>query len=579
MIFRKLFKRYQLSFRVFNLSLILVFFCSSIALASQKSAKALLEDAKVCKEKLYKSSSKKKYRHNWERCLDKYESVYHDFPESSEAVYAMYSAGHLWAGLYGYSGRGSDIENAISLYRELVSRYSSHHLADDAQYQLGEIFYKYKKQPAQAYLEFLKVEIKFPDGDAKKEACGMMDKLEVVLGKKTPPKTASKEKQEELKRLTMVNDVRHWSTPTYTRVVIDLEKQAEYQEHLLKKDPEHEKPRRLFIDLRDACISKNIESPIAIKDGLLRRARAGQYDRETVRVVLDIEDMKDYKIFHLHDPFRIVVDVQGKNKRQKPVEVVAAKKPVERKEANKNIPKKQEVSLARQLGLGVRRVIIDAGHGGRDGGAAGKNGLREKDVVLRLAKIVSEKLRNKLNCQTILTREKDVFLPLEKRTAIANMKKADLFISLHANAHRNHSVQGIETYFLNIALDEESMNVAARENATSRKNISDLQLILNSLMLNTKINESSRLAEFVQKGMLDELQKRYKLKNRGVRQAPFYVLIGAEMPAILVEIGFITNSVENRRLKSAGYLDRVATGIVKGIDAYIKDIEMACKGG
>jgi len=139
---------------------------------------------------------------------------------------------------------------------------------------------------------------------------------------------------------------------------------------------------------------------------------------------------------------------------------------------------------------------------------------------------------------------------------------------------------GIETYFLNIALDEDSMNVAARENATSTKNISDLQMILNDLMLNTKINESSRLAKFVHRGLIKELRKRYKrIKNRGVRQAPFYVLIGAEMPAILVEVGYITNSIENRRLYSETYLKRVASGIVKGIDLYIKDMELAYKGG
>jgi len=189
-------------------------------------------------------------------------------------------------------------------------------------------------------------------------------------------------------------------------------------------------------------------------------------------------------------------------------------------------------------------------------------------------------VRRDLHCQAILTRRSDVFLPLEKRTAIANMKKADLFISLHANAHKNRKFQGLETYILNIALDEDSMNVAARENATSKKNISDLQMILNDLVLNTKISESSRLAEFVHKGLVKELRKRYKtVKNRGVRQAPFYVLIGAEMPAILVEVGYITNSIENRRLKSVSYLKRAASGIVKGIDLYIKDMELAYKGG
>jgi N-acetylmuramoyl-L-alanine amidase len=210
----------------------------------------------------------------------------------------------------------------------------------------------------------------------------------------------------------------------------------------------------------------------------------------------------------------------------------------------------------------------------------GKNGIREKDVMLKLAKILADRVRNDLKCEAILTRTSDTFLPLEDRTAIANTKKGDLFVSLHTNAHRDRRVSGIETYILNIALDEDAMNLAARENATSTKNIGDLQMILNDLMLNTKINESGRLAQFVHKGLMKELHKGYKRVNsRGVRQAPFYVLIGAEMPAVLVEVGYITNKTENSRLCSTAYLNRTADGIVKGIGSYIKDMELTYKGG
>jgi N-acetylmuramoyl-L-alanine amidase len=405
-----------------------------------------------------------------------------------------------------------------------------------------------------------------------------MDKLELVLGKKRLARKAVKKGKGKKKKLILVKDIRHWSTPTYTRVVIDLEDSVKYKKHLLKRDPDLKKPRRLFVDLHGAWISKGIESSITIKDGLLRRARAAQYNKKTVRVVLDIDNMEGYKIFHLYDPFRIVLDVQGKERKLKPMKKVVARRPPKKKKVKKDT--KKEISLARQLGLGVKRIIIDAGHGGKDPGAIGRNGLREKDVMLKLANLLAKKVKEKLKCQTVLTRGKDVFLPLEKRTAIANMKKGDLFISLHINAHKKRKCMGIETYFLNIALDEDSMNVAARENATSTKNISDLQMILNDLMLNTKINESSRLARFVHKGLIKELRKKYnKVQNRGVRQAPFYVLIGAEMPAILVEVGYITNSIENRRLYSETYLKRVASGIVKGIDLYIKDMESAHKGG
>ena len=576
MIFRSINARYALGALLLSLLFLISFQKPPVCSAS--SAGILLQKARACTKQLYQSSRKKKYRHNWERCIRRYERVYRAFPETDEAARALYGAGELWAYLYRYSNRDSDLEKAISLYGELVEKYKDHRLADDAQYCLGEIYYKHKKDPMQAYVEFLKVEVNFPNGDARTKASKMMDKLERVLGKKRVAEEAGRVTGAEKGKLVLVENIRHWSTPTYTRVVVDLQDQVRYKEHLLKRDPKLNKPRRLFVDLHNARISKDTESSIPIKDGLLRRARAGQYDKRTVRVVLDIDSMESYKIFHLYDPFRIVVDVQGEEGRLKAEKEDAAPPPSEERERPDD--RQKGISLAKQLGLGVKRIIIDAGHGGKDPGAIGRNGLREKDIMLKLAKLVAAQVREKLECEAILTRSTDIFLPLEDRTAIANTKKGDLFISLHTNAHRDKRISGIETYILNIALDEDAMNLAARENATSTKNIGDLQMILNDLMLNTKINESSRLAEFVQRGLVKGLRRTYRgIDDRGVRQAPFYVLIGAEMPAILVEVGYITNSQENKRLCSDAYLRRTASGIAEGIGSYIKDMEQAYKGG
>jgi N-acetylmuramoyl-L-alanine amidase len=576
---RVTFSKHMVRASVFSFVVFLLFVSFQQELyASSNAAGVLLQKARACKEKLYGSAAKKKYRHNWERCIRSHEKVYKGFPSTDEAVYAMLGAGELWTYLYRYSSKGSDIDTAISLYRELVKHHQDHRLADDAQYRLGEIFYKYKKDPMQAYVEFLKVEVKFPNGDMRARATKMMNELERVLGKRLVAEEQRKRETAEKKQLVLVKDIRHWSTPSYTRVVVDLGSQVIYREHLLKRDPSLRKPRRLFVDLLNARISKDIESSIPIKDGLLRSARAAQYDKRTVRVVLDIDNMEGYKIFHLYDPFRIVVDVRGKERLLKPgKQIVAQKAPDQPKRSKRD---EKGISLAKQLGLGVKRIIIDAGHGGKDPGALGKNGIKEKDVMLKLAKILAGRVREDLKCEAILTRTSDTFLPLEDRTAIANTKKGDLFISLHTNAHRDRRVSGIETYILNIALDEDAMNLAALENATSTKNIGDLQMILNDLMLNTKINESSRLAQFVHKGLMKELRKGYKRVNsRGVRQAPFYVLIGAEMPAVLVEVGYITNKIENGRLCSPAYLNRTADGIVKGIGSYIKDMELTYKGG
>jgi N-acetylmuramoyl-L-alanine amidase len=183
-------------------------------------------------------------------------------------------------------------------------------------------------------------------------------------------------------------------------------------------------------------------------------------------------------------------------------------------------------------------------------------------------------MEERLGVEVTLTRNRDVFLPLERRTAFANMQRADLFLSLHINAHKQAEVSGLETYFLNMATDERAVMVAARENATSEKNISDLQKILNDLMLNTKISESSKLAHEVQKGMVSSARRKYEdVKDLGVKQAPFYVLIGAEMPAVLVETGFLTNPVEKKRLQSRKYLESIADGIVAGIEVYVKSLE------
>jgi N-acetylmuramoyl-L-alanine amidase len=535
----------------------------------------LLKDANACRKSLFKSNKKMKYRHNWTRCLDKYGAIQKKYPKSDEAAWAVYFKGRMYSKLYQYSGREGDFELALGSYKELTENYPDHRLADDAQYRIGELYYAEKKNYTQAYVEFLKVDIKFPNGDMRKKARKMMDKLAAELSEEKTADTSSSTTGGQ--GLAQVLNIRHWSTPSYTRVVLDMERAVKYEAHLLKRDPKLKKPRRLYVDLKGAS-AKDIESSIPIRDGLLRRARAGQHSPDTVRVVLDIDSIEGYKIFPLHDPFRIVVDVRGtKNEKEERKKVEELKKKA-RKGIRRVKKPDDKISLARQLGLSVQRIVIDPGHGGKDPGCLFRGGIKEKDIVLKLAKILALKIEKELDCEAILTRMDDRFLPLERRTAFANMKKGDLFVSLHINAHRQRKISGLETYFLNMATDERAVLVAARENSTSQKNISDLQTILNDLMLNTKISESSKLAHEVQSGMYGRVKKSYaNVKSLGVKQAPFYVLIGAEMPAILVETGFITNPTERKRLTSTKYLETLADGIVAGMAEYIKSIDIAFK--
>ena len=568
---------------IFLVSLFLVYAIQggSPSVAQPPSAKDLLEKADQCAKALYGSKDKLKYRHNWMSCVEAYLDAAARYPERDEAVWAHYRAASMIEKLHGYSGRRQDLDEAVELYRRVANDYAKHRLADDAQYRIGEIYFHKKDDLTQAYLEFLKVELRYPQGDMRPKAQEMLDKIAAIISKRENQKEI-KETLSKAPGLTQVQQIRHWSTPNYTRVVIDLERAVAFQANLLDENKDHKKPGRLYLDLKGAYVSSGIESPIPIRDGLLRSARAAQHAKDTVRVVLDIDHIESYKIFPLHDPFRIVIDVRGAEAgiKEPPKKVAGAAPRPARKGVRKADEPDGSVSLARQLGLNVRRIVIDPGHGGKDPGTYFDGGVKEKNVVLMLARILARKVEEKLGCEAVLTRDKDVFMPLERRTAFANTQKADLFISLHINAHKQADVNGLETYYLNMATDERAVLVAARENATSEKNISDLQSILNDLMLNTKISESSKLAHEVQRGMMGHLGKRYAdVRDLGVKQAPFYVLIGAEMPAILVETGFITNPGERKRLQSKAYLETLAEGIVAGMENYIRSITLTAMGG
>lgn len=354
----------------------------------------------------------------------------------------------------------------------------------------------------------------------------------------------------------LVIGIRHWSGSARTRIVIDLDEAVIYRYHLLKKDNALKKPPRIYIDLIGAKLSEHLKEAIPIESGLLKRVRAGQYSPDTVRVVLDLESVAEYTIFPLNDPFRVVIDVHGTTTaipREEPSRV--SKKPT----------KPQPQSF---------KIVIDAGHGGKDPGAIGPTGLKEKDVVLRLAKRVRDKVTKKLGWQVVMTREDDRFIRLEDRTAIATTEGGNLFVSIHANAVKDNRVCGIQSFFLGTTTDKDALRLAAKENNISPKQVSDLQVILADLKLNdpTKIIPSSRLAGSVQRALLKSLHKKYgKIRDLGVKQAPFVVLIGAEMPAILVEVSFISNPREERRLRDPCYLDAVADAIVAGLKKYAQN--------
>ncbi len=230
-------------------------------------------------------------------------------------------------------------------------------------------------------------------------------------------------------------------------------------------------------------------------------------------------------------------------------------------------------SLARQLGLGARRIVIDAGHGGHDPGTIGHGGLQEKDLVLDVALRLERLVRTELGAEVVMTRSTDVFVPLEERTAIANAKEADLFLSIHANSSGNSGARGVETYFLNFAQDPHAEAVAARENAISAATLKDLQNLVKAIALNSKIDESREFATSVQESLVQNLRAGTPdLQNRGVRTAPFYVLIGANMPSVLAEIAFVSNPQEERLLRTGEHRERIAKSLFEGVHDYLESL-------
>jgi N-acetylmuramoyl-L-alanine amidase len=271
--------------------------------------------------------------------------------------------------------------------------------------------------------------------------------------------------------------------------------------------------------------------------------------------VLDMKRAGQHKVFLLRDPHRLVVDVYRMG------EAVAS--PAQ-KAASKTSP-----STPRR----IRKIVLDPGHGGKDPGALGPDGIREKDIVLSIAKKLARRLRRDMGVEVVLTRSRDVFIPLEDRTALANAEQADLFISLHSNASRNHRSGGLETYYLDNTTDEAAIRLAARENSTSRRNITDLQFILSDLVQNSKLADSVSLANHLQSSLVRSTRRRYReAKDLGVKKGLFYVLVGARMPAVLAELFFVTNRVEARSLKDRSFQNEIVNGLYEGIREYNRQL-------
>lgn len=509
-------------------------------------------------------------RSQWQECLRLFQKALDASPDNKDvAPKSLFMMAKIYSKAYEQFGMREDLKASAAYYEKLTFIFPEDSLADDAMVALGKILLGNKEgsevvdqerllgkalavygpEPGtgEGTTEFLLKRLQEHASERRGEE---LEVTEIIVNSIRPASHAAH----------ITRPVRFWSNKNYTRVVIETSAPVRFKENVLKANGSL--PPRLYVDLFDCRIPPTYQNPVTIQDGLLKRSRAAQFDPSTSRVVIDLETLAQYKIFSLQEPFRVVIDITGTD--MAPVVPVIPRRPWN--------PDK-EFTLAEQLGLGVKTIVIDAGHGGKDPGAVGRGGVLEKDVVLKVALMARDALRKK-GYKVVLTRSNDTFLPLEERTAIANTENADLFLSIHANSAPNRRAKGLETYYLSLATTNEEKQAAALENAVSSKQLSELQNILSDIMKNSKIDESRKFAGTVQSSMARGMKKRYKnVKDLGVKKAPFFVLIGAQMPSVLAEIAFLSNKEEEKLLRSDSYLTALATEIANGVEMYCHSLQ------
>lgn len=343
--------------------------------------------------------------------------------------------------------------------------------------------------------------------------------------------------------------VRHYSDDTVTRVVLDLDRSLQHE------IGEAQGPPRVFVDLIGAELPTDVDPDLEIPGPGVDRVRAGVNRPGVVRVVLDLEREARYSFFTLSGPDRLVVDIPTAEISER---LATARRP----------PAPEGGAEARQLNLGIRRVVIDPGHGGTAPGAIGRSGTTEKELTLDIANRLADNLRSS-GYEVLLTRDADESIPLEERPVLATRSGADLFVSIHINSSTNRRLSGFETYYLDLATDPTAAETAARENAGAEGGLGGLDNLLDEIVKNANKRESRDLAHSIQDSLVLQMTRQHDdIRDLGVKHAPFIVLVGAQMPAVLVECSFLSHDREEQRLRDPDYRQRVADAIHIGIENY-----------
>jgi len=555
-------------------------------------------DAWLAIAQLYGEMGEHYGRAYYQLAVDSYRILLRDFPSNRMAPDALLACAKI------QRDQLADYSGATQSYQEFLKRYARSPRKREAQEGVAEL----------AMLQ--------NSGKAPESATGSTAGAESLPRSEDPGEAAetSSAMSGSATGAPRLRRIRSSSTDDITRVTIDLESAVQYGSGRLTN------PDRIFFDLHEARVAPEVAREAVPVDGeTLTAVRIAQNHAGVVRLVLDVHGVKEYGVSTSENPPQLLIDLFRKKlppsaekvarashnsqvggspgslaaRREKAAasipeltdrtdtETVVATKNIPRGNAGRAVPSAPLASanaaptshggpstLTRALGLKIGRIVIDAGHGGHDTGTIGPTGLMEKDlcldVALRLGKIIKQRLPG---AEVVFTRSDDSFIPLEERTALANEARADLFISIHANSSQDHLARGIETYYLNLKGSPDAMEVAARENAVSAVGIHDLEDLVKKIARNEKIDESKEFAEDIQNSLAQRVQKINKtVKNRGVRRAPFVVLIGADMPSILTEISFLSNPADEQLLKKPEHRQRLAEGLYQGVASYLQSL-------
>jgi N-acetylmuramoyl-L-alanine amidase len=486
-------------------------------------------------------------------------------------------------------------------------------LAADAFWTFGEA-----EDKATALDMFSELSSRFPRSALVRESPAHVKRLKAARPTPAPravpaslPAPASASVAAPGRATNALTGVKREVLPDAVRITLELGQEVNFRSDRIDGPP------RVFIDFDNTRPVESIkDATIPFPDDVVRKVRIGRQTETRTRVVMDLSGAGRHSIYTLYNPYRVVIDFARAPVAPSAVVAAAAARPVT--VVRQSVPEPEAVipvveappaaasaaaqpveddaaegspvagpaapappsvnrsggfSLSRQLGLRVSRVVIDPGHGGHDPGAKTK-GLTEADLVLDVALRLEQLLSKQDGFEVVLTRRVDTFVPLEERTAIANREGADLFLSIHANASTNGAARGVETYFLNLTANPEAEMVAARENAASSRSMNQLPDIVKKIALNNKIHESRDFASMIQTSLSSQLQKTDRsVRNLGVKQAPFMVLLGATMPSVLAEISFITNKQDAAMLKTEKHRQRIAEALYAGVIRYQQSLK------